>query len=84
MPEEPTVIVWSRPACVQCNAVKRFLTKNDIPYVEKQVGDDLAKVAEFQAAGLMMAPIVESSTEPTFSGFRTDILERIKEAHKDS
>lgn len=74
------ITVWSLPSCVQCNAVKRWLQKNEIEYVEKQLMDDLVQLEAFKEQGLMRAPIVESGLVETFSGFRVDLLDKIKEA----
>lgn len=73
------VIVWSKPSCVQCNAVKNWLNKNHIEYVEKQLLDDLEALEAFKDQGIMRAPIVESNVMDPFSGFRPDLLEAIKE-----
>lgn len=74
------IVVWSKPACVQCNGVKRWLEKRDVPYVGRQLQDDLDKLEEFKEQGYMQAPIVEGPGGILFSGFNTDELERAVEA----
>lgn len=71
-------VLWSKPACVQCNAVKRWFAKEGADYIEKQIMDDLDKLEEFRLLGIMQAPIVEAPGVGTFSGFRPDLLEESK------
>lgn len=77
------VTVWSKPMCVQCNAVKRWLDREGIDYEAKDLLDDLEKLTEFQDQGFLQAPIVESRVRETFSGFRPDALEGIRAALKE-
>lgn len=74
-----SITVWSKPACVQCNAVKRWLDKNGLAYEEKQLLDHPDVMDEFRDAGFLQAPIVESEHVKTFSGFNTDLLEAIRD-----
>ena len=77
-------VLWSKPACVQCNAAKRWFAKNGAAYVEKQILDDLDKLREFQEMGIMQAPIIEAPGVGTFSGFRPDLLEKSLEYLKEN
>lgn len=79
----PSVTVWSKPMCVQCNGVKRWLTKEGVEYEAKELLDDLEKLTEFQDQGFLQAPIVESSVRETFSGFQPGALEEIRAALKE-
>ena len=71
------ITVWSKPACVQCKAVYRALDKKGVEYEIKNLPDFPEKLAEFKAAGLMQAPVVEATGHKTFSGFQPDSIEAI-------
>ncbi|MDS2171622.1 glutaredoxin domain-containing protein [Nesterenkonia sp. CL21] len=73
------ITVWSKPNCVQCNAVKRHLDKNGIPYEERDLTLDPDKLLEFKDRGLAQAPVVESSTRDTFTGFNPYKLDELVE-----
>ena len=54
----PTVIVYTVPNCSSCEAVKRFLSKRGVPYLEKNVRSDRNSLAEMQAkANVRVAPV---------------------------
>ncbi|GBF04688.1 glutaredoxin [Deinococcus aerius] len=54
----PTVIVYTVPNCSSCEAVKRFLTARRVIYIEKNVREDPAALAEMQArANVRVAPV---------------------------
>lgn len=55
------VIVWSKPGCVQCDAVKRRLRAAGVPYTEPDLtSEEHAKDLEyFKGLGYSSAPITE-------------------------
>lgn len=69
------VTVYSKPSCVQCNAVYRWLDKNGVAYEVVNLPDFPEKLEEFKALGLMQAPIVVIDDHKPFSGFRPDLLQ---------
>lgn len=53
------IIVYTLPSCVQCDAVKRRLTTNAVPFVTADLSEpDYAERLEaFKAEGILQAPI---------------------------
>ena len=56
-----SITVYSKPACVQCTAVKRRLTEAGVPFTERDLtADEHASDLEyFQRLGYRSAPITE-------------------------
>lgn len=69
------VTVYSKPRCVQCGAVYRWLDKHDVKYEVVNLPDFPELLEEFKAENLMQAPIVQVGDHPRFSGFRPDLLQ---------
>jgi glutaredoxin-like protein NrdH len=67
------VIVYTLPACVQCDSTKRVLTRSEIPYEEVDLSQDVEAMAYVRELGYSAAPIVVSG-EDHWSGFRMDKL----------
>lgn len=69
-----TITVYTKPACVQCTAVKTWLRAREIPFVERDVMQDEAAMAEAVATGLRQMPIVVADGCAPFGGFDADRL----------
>jgi glutaredoxin-like protein NrdH len=67
------VIVYTLPACVQCDSTKRLLNKNEIPYSEIDLSKDADALALVKTMGYTAAPVVVAGDEH-WSGFRPDKL----------
>jgi glutaredoxin-like protein NrdH len=67
------VIVYTLPACVQCDSTKRVLTRSEIPYEEVDLSQDVEAMSYVRELGYSAAPIVISG-EDHWSGFRMDKL----------
>ena len=52
------VTVYSKPNCVQCTAVKRWLTQHSIPFEVLDVSEDAAARAEIAQLGYRQVPVV--------------------------
>ena len=70
------VTVYSKPACVQCNATYRDLTKKGIAYDVVDVTEDEAALAHVLALGYQQVPVVETPTDH-WSGFRPDKIKEL-------
>ncbi|MET3172899.1 UNVERIFIED_ORG: glutaredoxin-like protein NrdH [Arthrobacter sp. UYCu721] len=70
------VTVYSKPACVQCNATKRALDKKGFTYREVDLTES-AEALEYvtEELGYSMAPIVVVDENNHWSGFRPDRIE---------
>lgn len=67
--------VYSKPACVQCDATKRELRKRGHEFTSLELADHPEKLAEFKAAGHLSAPVVvvtDGDTTTVWSGFRAE------------
>jgi glutaredoxin-like protein NrdH len=74
-----TVTVYTKPACVQCNATYRALDKKGIEYNVIDVTEDSAALEHVKSLGYMQAPVVETETEH-WSGFRPDKIALIEQS----
>lgn len=75
--------VYSKPACVQCNATYRYLDGKNIPYKVIDMSQDEQALAVVKGLGYLQAPVVvpsfvEDNTglEPHWSGFRPDQIDK--------
>jgi glutaredoxin-like protein NrdH len=66
-----TVTVYTKPACVQCNATYRALDGKGIEYEIFDVSEDEKALAMVKELGYMQAPVVVAGDEH-WSGFRPD------------
>lgn len=73
-----SITVYSKPACVQCTAVKTWLRARGIPFVERNVTQDEAAMAEAVATGLRQMPIVVADGCAPFGGFDTGLLQDVE------
>lgn len=77
--ETMTVTVYSKPACVQCNATYRALDKKGIAYETVDMSQDVDALERVRALGYMQAPVVMAGAEH-WSGFRPDKIEELATA----
>ena len=66
-----TVTVYSKPACVQCDATYRALDKNGIPYAIVDLTQDPEALELVRSPGYLQAPVVVAGGKH-WSGFRPD------------
>lgn len=72
-----TITVYTKPACVQCEATERALTKHGIPFRVVDLTIDTEAREFVLSLGYASAPVVVTSTGEHWSGFRPD---RVKAA----
>jgi len=63
--------VYTKPACVQCNATYRALDKNGIPYTTVDISQDASALENLKALGYQQAPVVTSPIG-SWSGYEPD------------
>ena len=73
-----TVTVYTKPACVQCNATYRALDKKGITYQSVDISQDAEALERLKALGYMQAPVVVTDQDH-WSGFRPDKIAAIAE-----
>lgn len=73
------VTVYTKPACVQCNATYRALDKNGVEYTSVDVSQDAEALEHVRALGYMQAPVVVTEDDH-WSGFRPDKISALASA----
>ncbi|MFT4245960.1 MAG: glutaredoxin-like protein NrdH [Micrococcaceae bacterium] len=66
-----TITVYSKPACVQCNATYRALDKKGIDYNVVDITEDTEAFELVKSLGHQQAPVVVTDDDH-WSGFRPD------------
>ncbi|MBY0290890.1 MAG: glutaredoxin-like protein NrdH [Mycobacteriaceae bacterium] len=72
------ITVYTKPACVQCNAVFRALDKAGIEYRKVDISTDIE--ARVMALGYLQAPVIYAGPDNHFSGFRPDRIKALAAA----
>lgn len=72
-----SVILYSKPNCMQCNFTKQFFEDNNISYELKDVSLSEAVLEEVKNMGFQSLPVVVIENQKPFSGFRPDLLESL-------
>ena len=71
-----TVTVYTKPACVQCNATFRALDKAGIEYTTVDISVDAAARDYVMALGYLQAPVVVAGNDH-WAGFRPDQIKAL-------
>jgi glutaredoxin-like protein NrdH len=74
-----TVTVYTKPACVQCNATYRALDKRGITYQSVDISQDPEALERLRGLGYQQAPVVVTD-EDSWSGFRPDKIAELAES----
>ena len=72
-----TITVYTKPACVQCDAVFRALDKAGIDYDTVDLSADSEARDYVMSLGYLQAPVVYAGPDNHFSGFRPDRLKAL-------
>lgn len=78
-----TVTVYTKPACVQCNATYRALDKKGITYQSVDISQDADALERLKALGYMQAPVVVTDQDH-WSGFRPDKIAELAQAYSSA
>ena len=70
------ITVYTKPACVQCNATYRALDSKGIEYEVLDLSQDPAALEQVKALGYLQAPVVITD-EDHWSGFRPDKIDEL-------
>lgn len=71
------VTVYSKPACVQCNATYRSLDQKGIAYEVEDISQDAEALERVRELGYMQAPVVITDDGDHWSGFRPDKISEL-------
>ncbi len=66
------ITLYTKPACVQCDATKRALDRAGLTYREVDLAEDADAMAYVQGLGYRQAPVVIASDGQHWSGFQPD------------
>lgn len=71
-----SITVFSKPACVQCNATYRALDKHGLEYTIVDMSADAEALESVKALGYQQAPVVFADGDH-WSGFRPDKIKAL-------
>ena len=71
-----SIIVYTKPQCVQCRATKRALDKQGLEYSEVNLEQDEEALQTVKALGYQQAPVVFAGGDH-WSGFRPDRIKAL-------
>ena len=71
-----SITVFSKPACVQCDATYRALDKHGIQYEVVDISVDAEALENVKALGYQQAPVVFADGDH-WSGFRPDKIKAL-------
>lgn len=74
-----TITVYTKPACVQCNATYRALDKAGIEYDVIDITENAQARDYVMSLGYLQAPVVVAG-DVHFSGFRPDEIKKLASA----
>ena len=75
--EKSTVIVYSKPNCMQCQFTKKFLENKGIPFEVKDIEQNEQAINEVKQLGFSSLPVVIAEGIEAFNGFRPELLSRL-------
>lgn len=73
------ITVFSKPACVQCDATYRALKKHGLEYTVVDISADAEALESVKALGYQQAPVVFADGDH-WSGFRPDKIKALAAA----
>jgi glutaredoxin-like protein NrdH len=73
---QPAITVYTKPACVQCNATYKALDKVGVTYDIVDISLDSEARDYVMALGYLQAPVVVAGNEH-WSGFRPDRIKAL-------
>jgi len=71
-----SITLYTKPACVQCNATKKALDRAGLEYDMVDISMDDESRDYVMALGYVQAPVVEANGEH-WSGFRPDRIKSL-------
>lgn len=71
-----SIVVYTKPSCVQCNATYRAIDKAGIEYTVVDLTQDEEALRSVQALGYQQAPVVMVDGKH-WSGFRPDLIKAL-------
>ncbi|GAA4684076.1 glutaredoxin-like protein NrdH [Gordonia humi] len=75
--QTPTITVYTKPACVQCNATYKALDKAEIDYTVIDITADENARDYVMSLGYLQAPVVVVDEDTHWSGFRPERIRQL-------
>ena len=72
-----SIVVYSKPNCMQCNFTKKYLDDKGIDYETKDIFDSEEALEEVQKLGFASVPVILAEGLDAFNGFRPDLLDQL-------
>ena len=73
-----SIIIYSKPDCVQCNATYRALDKHGIAYEVIDLTQDAQALGQVRAMGYQQVPVIVAGDDH-WSGFRPDKISALRQ-----
>lgn len=73
-----SITVYTKPSCMQCNAVFKMLDREGISYEKVDLSTDDQARDYVMSLGYLQAPVVYAGPNEHFAGFRPDRLKALK------
>ncbi len=73
-----SIIIYSKPDCVQCNATYRALDKHGIAYEVIDLTLDAVALGQVRAMGYQQVPVIVAGDDH-WSGFRPDKISALRQ-----
>ena len=70
------ITVYTKPACVQCDATKRLLNKLELDYDTVDITEDAAALEMILSKGFQAAPVVNAGDD-WWSGFNPEKINEL-------
>ncbi|AGY81814.1 MULTISPECIES: glutaredoxin-like protein NrdH [Carnobacterium] len=74
---QKTIIVYSKPNCMQCNFTKKYLEDKGISYEVKDIFESEEALNEVKELGFSSVPVISIEGHEAFNGFRPDLLDQL-------
>ncbi|WP_100482244.1 glutaredoxin-like protein NrdH [Mycobacteroides abscessus] len=78
------ITVYTKPACPQCDATKRCLTKHNVPFTTVDVTANPEARERVLALGYTAAPVVVTADGEHWAGFRPDRLKALADTEEQA
>lgn len=74
---QKTIIVYSKPNCMQCNFTKKYLEDKGVSYELKDIFESEEALNEVKELGFSSVPVISVEGQEAFNGFRPDLLDQL-------
>lgn len=73
---DKTIVIYSKPNCMQCNFTKKYLDDKGVLYEIKDIFESEEALAEVKELGFSSVPVILADGQDAFNGFRPDLLDQ--------